>query len=266
MMGWQLLFGWAVMAIAMTGAWWWQRRYRNAAVVDVVWTLGTGGLAIALLITADGLPARRWLVGAVTAAWSLRLGIHLLPRLWHRAEDRRYQQLRERWGTWADVRFFLFFQSQAIAAPLFAVPMFIAGSSRGPLNFLDVVGLFVGVVGVAGEWLADAQLSRFRSNSDNRGRVCNVGLWRYSRHPNYFFEWLHWWSYVFLATTSSWWWVTLLAPLAMFYFLNYVTGVPPAEAQSLISRGNLYRDYQRSTSRFFPWPPSGSKLAPPPAS
>jgi steroid 5-alpha reductase family enzyme len=111
------------------------------------------------------------------------------------------------------------------------------------------------LVAVAGEAIADRQLQRFRENPANRGQVCQTGLWRYSRHPNYFCEWLHWWAYVAcsgLRPVTLW---GLLGPLAMWWFLNRVTGIPPTEAQSLKSRGEAYRRYQQTTSRFFPWPP-----------
>ena len=103
--------------------------------------------------------------------------------------------------------------------------------------------------------LADRQLVRFKRRPESRGKTCREGWWRYSRHPNYFFEWLHWWSYVALAAGSSYWWVTLLAPAAMLHFLLNVTGIPPTEAQALASRGEDYRQYQRTTSVFIPWFP-----------
>jgi steroid 5-alpha reductase family enzyme len=122
--------------------------------------------------------------------------------------------------------------------------------------------LAIGVLSIAGESLADWQLSRFRSQAANRGQVCNHGLWRYSRHPNYFFEWLHWWAYVCFAI-SNWPWgcLTLLGPLTMWYLITRVTGIPPTEAQSLKSRGEAYRRYQQTTSPFFPWFPRNQPKA-----
>ena len=255
MIVWQLAAGWLVVALAMVLAWAWQRRTRNASVVDVVWTLCTGALAVYYAFVVEGLFNRRLLVAGLFATWSLRLGLHLLPRLFHGAEDRRYQKMRQGWRAAADLRFFLFFQTQAFVAPLFASVAWIAGSSVGPLTFLDISGTVVAVVAIGGEWLADRQLARFRTENKEAKRVCDIGLWRYTRHPNYFFEWLFWCSLALLAVSSNWWWLTLGPPLAMFYFLNFVTGIPPAEEQSLASRGAAYRDYQRRTSAFFPWPP-----------
>ena len=103
--------------------------------------------------------------------------------------------------------------------------------------------------------LADRRLAHFRGRPGNRGKTCREGWWHYSRHPNYFFEWLHWWSYMALAAGAPYGWVALLAPTAMFYLLFRVTGIPPTEAQALASRGDDYREYQRTTSVFFPWFP-----------
>ena len=111
------------------------------------------------------------------------------------------------------------------------------------------------MISIAGEALADLQLKWFKQNEANQGKVCQVGFWRYSRHPNYFFEWLHWWTYVLLAATSPWVLVTLLAPLAMWYFLANVTGIPTSEARAIQSRGDKYRQYQQTTNAFFPWFP-----------
>jgi steroid 5-alpha reductase family enzyme len=116
-------------------------------------------------------------------------------------------------------------------------------------------------VGIGGESLADAQLKRFRENPANKGRVCDSGLWRWSRHPNYFFEWFGWLAYPVIAISTDyplsypWGWATLLAPLFMYWILVHVTGVPPLEQQMLRSRGERYRDYQARTSMFFPLPP-----------
>ena len=251
-----LLLGTMATSIVMCGAWLWQRWGGKAGVVDVAWTWSVGLLAIVYVTWwADGLIARRILLGVMAGLWSLRLGLHLLPRLFHAQEDERYLQMKASWGRNAQLRIFLFYQSQALAAPLFALPMLLGGNSRAELNGWDALGVAIWCVAMFGEWQSDRQLAAFRKSPENRGRVCQVGWWRYSRHPNYFFEWLHWCSYVPLAAFAPWGWLALLAPAAMFYFLNYVTGIPPAEAQSLASRGAAYREYQRTTAAFFPWPP-----------
>jgi steroid 5-alpha reductase family enzyme len=123
---------------------------------------------------------------------------------------------------------------------------------------MDAAALFIGALAVVGESIADGQLARFRADPANRGRTCREGLWRYSRHPNYFFEWIHWWAYVPLAASSAWWPATLAGPALMLFFILYVTGIPPTEERALLSRGDDYREYQRTTSAFFPWFPRRS--------
>jgi steroid 5-alpha reductase family enzyme len=250
--------GWLGVAGMMAVLWFWQRARRDATVVDVGWTLGFGLVALLGAVFGSGEPARRWLVGMVAAVWSLRLGLHLLLSriLGHPQEDGRYRALRTKWGDRAQPYFFVFFQAQALLAALFAGAPMLAMIRPGPFpSFLDLVGLAVGLIAIFGEGLADRQLSGFRTDPANRGRTCRSGLWRYSRHPNYFFEWLHWWAYVLIAAGGPWWGLTLLAPALMLYFLLRVTGIPATEAQALASRGEDYRDYQRTTSAFIPWFP-----------
>ena len=127
------------------------------------------------------------------------------------------------------------------------------------LAWHDYVGLGVWCVAVCGEGLADWQLARFRRRPDSKGRTCREGLWRYSRHPNYFFEWIHWFAYVFLALGSPYVWVALCGPVVMLLFLFKLTGIPYTEKRALASRGEDYRRYQQTTSAFFPWPPKEAK-------
>ncbi len=123
------------------------------------------------------------------------------------------------------------------------------------LRVWDLAGFAIVLASIAGESVADRQLRRFRHDPANRGRTCREGLWRYSRHPNYFFEWLHWWSYAILAIGGPLSWLAALAPLVMLVFILFVTGIPPTEARAVASRGEDYREYQRTTSAFVPWPP-----------
>jgi steroid 5-alpha reductase family enzyme len=253
----QLLAAWIAVAILMALLWFWQRSRGNAGIVDVAWSFGTGLLGASFAATADGYAPRRLLIAAMIAIWSVRLGVHLLRRVRREAEDGRYAQLRRDWGASTQRNLFLFFQVQALWAVMFAAPMLAAARNPGaPLSWLDLLGVAVWVVALGGETVADRQLARFRANPENHGQVCRVGLWYYSRHPNYFFEWLHWWAYILLAIGSPLWWVPPAGVIVMFVFLTRVTGIPPTEAQALRSRGEAYREYQRTTSAFFPWPPS----------
>lgn len=243
-------------AVVMFLAWLYQLRGGKAGIVDVAWTFSVGCLgAYFALFVANGILSRRILLAVLVQVWSWRLGCHLLRRVFSHAEDERYVRLRASWGKWREWRMLLFYQSQALASPLFALPMLVAGRSPTALNVWDGLAVAIWLSGMLGEWQADRQLSAFRAAPENRGRVCQVGWWRYSRHPNYFFEWLVWCSYVPFAIDAPAGWLALLAPAAMFYFLYFVTGIPPAEAQALASRGAAYREYQRTTSPFLPWPP-----------
>ena len=143
---------------------------------------------------------------------------------------------------------------------LFALPMLVAANNpTDHLTWLDWVGVGIWILAIGGESIADRQLARFRRDESNAGQVCRDGLWRYSRHPNYFFEWIHWWSYVALGVAWTWGWLTLFGPAVMLWFLLKVTGIPMTEERALVSRGDAYRDYQRTTNKFFPGPPKAAR-------
>jgi steroid 5-alpha reductase family enzyme len=249
-----ILIGWAGMALVMFVFYFLQRRTRNAGVVDFVWAAGVGTLAVFYAAAATGEPARRILLGGMAGAWSLRLAIYLLlNRVWGKPEDGRYQMLRRNWGEKAPMFFFAFFQIQALWAVMFSIPFLPVAYSDASVGLLDYLAILVWLVAVAGETLADRQLARFRADPASRGKTCRVGLWRYSRHPNYFFEWIHWFTYVLLGLGSPFWWVTLTGPVVMLLFLYKVTGIPYTEKRALESRGEDYRRYQETTSPFIPW-------------
>lgn len=257
MNSWLLLAGgWAAMALVMAALWGVQRARGDAGIVDVAWTCGVALLGVAFTaLSGAGEFERKTAVVLLVLVWGARLASHVLMRLF-RSPDGRYESLKENWGAGAQSKLFWFFQIQAFWAVLFAAPILLAVRNPSPFpGVLDVVGLVIGVVSIVGEATADAQLSAFRRDPANKGRVCQTGLWRYSRHPNYFFEWLHWWAYVGLAWSGPWGWLSLGGPACMLLFLFKVTGIPPTEAQSLKSRGEAYREYQRTTSVFVPWPP-----------
>ncbi len=250
-----LALGLAVTVVAMAVLWLLQRRTGNAGVVDVGWSAGVGVVGVLVAALGVGWAPRRWLVGALVAAWSLRLAIYILRRVLGEGEDARYTRLRTAWGAAFQRRLFLFFLAQAVLAVLFAVPVWVvAGDPRPGWGARELVAVVVWLVAMLGEGLADGQLAAFRANPGNRGRTCAIGLWRYSRHPNYFFEWLHWWSYVALGIGAPLGAVTLLGPALMLLFLLKVTGIPATEARALVSRAD-YAEYRRTTSAFVPWFP-----------
>jgi steroid 5-alpha reductase family enzyme len=247
----------ALMAIA----WMVQQRTGNSGWVDTIWTfsLGLVGAGGALWPIGGAAPdARQWLVAALVAIWSLRLGLHIAARSAGIPDDPRYAAFAGEWGVDSPRRMFIFLQNQGLGSIPLAFAIFVA--ARFPSDVLrsqDYFGALILLSGILGEALADAQLKKFRTNSANKGLVCDVGLWRWSRHPNYFFEWFGWLAYpvIGVSTDYPWGWATLLAPVFMYWILVHVTGIPPLEAQMLRSRGERYRDYQSRTSMFFPLPP-----------
>jgi steroid 5-alpha reductase family enzyme len=251
------LAAWAASALLMAMLWLRQYRSGNAAIVDVAWSFATGAIGVAFAL-ALGSDPRRWIIAGLAGIWGARLGLHLWRRVRSDAqEDARYRAMREAWGSKFQTRMFGFFQLQALWSVLFALPMAWAAWNDAPLGWLDGLGVAIWVVALTGEAVADRQLERFR-RAGPPGRVCDVGLWRYSRHPNYFFEWLHWFAYVALAAGGEGRWLALLGPVVMLVFLLKVTGIPLLEHRMIESRGEAYRAYQRATSAFFPLPPRRS--------
>src|SRR5439155_8702317 len=249
--------GWILAAIVMSALWVWQIRIRNAGVVDSGWELLLAGLAVLYANVGDGAWARRSAIAWMMGSWGARLGVYILwDRVFGRPEDARYQTMRQEWGERADREFFWFFQKQALAAVFFSLPaLFASLNPESMLSPIELAAAGLWIIGFAGETTADRQLLRFKKNPENRGHTCQSGLWRYSRHPNYFFEWVMWVAYALFASPSPHGWIAVACPAAMLYFLFSVTGIPPAEAQALRSRGDEYRDYQRRTSVFVPWLP-----------
>src|ERR1700730_13591974 len=249
------------LSILMTIAWATQQRTGNSGWVDTIWTFAVGltGAGSALWPVAGASPnPRQWLVAALVGLWSLRLGGDIAFAPPGVSDGPRYAAFTREWGVNSARRMFIFLQNQALGSIPLVFAIFVA--ARFPLATLraqDYLGALILVAGIAGEALADAQLKRFREQEANRGRVCDAGLWRWSRHPNYFFEWFGWLAYPVIALSFQypWGWATLLAPAFMYWILVYVTGIPPLEAQMLRSRGERYRDYQSRTSIFFPLAP-----------
>ena len=245
------------MVMVMTVLYFFARSRKNVNIVDVGWA---GGMAFAVLFLATSTEAptqRVWWVGSVALWWAFRLAYYLFKqRVLQGEEDSRYRSLRIHWGKKASWGFFGLFQAQAFLVVWCVLPIYIAMHNPSPFaQWFDGAALLIWLIAIVGETIADEQLSYFKSHPANRGKVCQKGLWRYSRHPNYFFEWLHWWTYIFFAVGSPWFGWTLLGPVSMYLFLIYITGIPHAERESLASRGDAYRHYQKTTNRFFPWRP-----------
>jgi steroid 5-alpha reductase family enzyme len=240
----------------MAVLWGVQRRKGEADIVDFGWTISLGFLgAIYSWLGTANLFVRTY-TGIFAALWAFRLGLHLWQRVNEPGEDGRYVALRQHWGTFAQRNFFVFFQAQALLAIVLSLSFFIPStqaSAAGDLQVLAALTWFIFSIG--GETLSDMQLRRWRDNPANRGKTCRAGLWKYSRHPNYFFEWLYWFSYVILAFGAPYWGLTLISPAIILFSILKVTGIPPTEERALRTRGDDYKDYQRTTSAFVPWLP-----------
>jgi steroid 5-alpha reductase family enzyme len=252
----------AGLFLVMTLAWAVQRRLGNAGWVDAFWSFGLGAAGVAYALAPPpggaGPTLRQIVVAALVAMWSLRLGLHIAERSRRLPEDARYAQFRREWGTDFQRRMFAFLMLQAATAAFLALSMLVAARNPRAFGVQDVIALAVSAAAILGEAVADAQLRRFRAVAANRGRICDIGLWRHSRHPNYFFEWLIWLAYPVFAIDVAgdyfYGWTALTGPAAMYWFLVHVSGIPPLEAHMLRSRGETYRAYQARTRPFLPLP------------
>ncbi|MEO8382230.1 MAG: DUF1295 domain-containing protein [Acidobacteriota bacterium] len=248
--------GKAVALSIMAAVWLVSVRIRNAGIVDVAWSALFAMLASIYALLAHGDPVRRFAAAGMMVFWSVRLAWHLGRRvLGHlETEDPRYASLRAKWGRGANRNMLFFFLFQGVTNVLLSVPVLLAAMNARPgLRVVEYAGIALWLVALIGESEADAQLARFRRNPANRGHVCTDGLWGYSRHPNYFFEWLIWCAFFLFALGSPWGWVAAYCPVLMLWFLYKVTGIPATEAHSLLTKGEEYRRYQRTTSAFVPW-------------
>lgn len=248
-------------SVAMMLVWAYQRAVNNGGWTDVGWTFVTGGAGVAYALwPLDGaISARQWLCAGLIALWSLRLGVHLARRISASpTEDPRYVRFRRDWAPRFQARMFTFLQVQAAAAAILALVVLPAARNPAPgLGPQDFVGAGLMLAAILGEALADAQLARWKRNPANHGGICEDGLWGWSRHPNYFFEWLVWlgWPIIAIAPGNPWGWCTLLGPAFILLLLIKFSGLPPLEAAMLRSRGDAWRDYQRRVSAFVPLPP-----------
>lgn len=252
-----LAAGAAGLVLAMTATFLLGRALRNYSLVDAAWALLFTPLVLAYSLLLDGVAARQALLCGMVALWSLRLGLHLAQRTFraHPEEDRRYAALRTSWGAAVHRKMFGFYQLQAVFSLLLSAPFLLAAAN--PASFphpLEWIALVVFVVALAGEAVADAQLRRFKQGRHGPHAVCREGLWGLSRHPNYFFEWLVWVAFALFALPAPSGWLGLIAPAAMLHLLLNVTGIPATEAAAVESKGEAYREYQRTTNAFFPWP------------
>jgi steroid 5-alpha reductase family enzyme len=253
-MGWNLL---AVAAMMITG-WLISLASRNVTIVDSLWGLGFVLIAWLTFFMSDGYVDRKMLIALLVTLWGLRLSIYLSWRNWGKGEDPRYGNWREKSGDrfWL-VSLFKVFILQALFLWVISVAVQIGQMAAKPdtLTWLDALGIFVWATGFMFESAGDWQLARFKSDPANKGRVMNRGLWAYTRHPNYFGEFLVWWGFflITLSTPNSWW--TIISPIIVTAVLLKMTGIPLTE-KGLIERRPGYSEYIKRTSAFVPWLPA----------
>ncbi|MEO8584775.1 MAG: DUF1295 domain-containing protein [Acidobacteriota bacterium] len=249
----------ALTLTMMTALWAWHFRLNDAGIVDPGWAAGIGLVSILYASLGSGWQPRRAAVAAMGLIWSVRLAVHLARRMHGKPEEGRYQALRAEWareGANVPRRFLFFFLFQGLLDVFLSLPMLLAVLNPQPhFSVWEAAGAVLWLFSLAGESLADRQLVAFKKDPASRGKTCDAGLWRYSRHPNYFFEWLVWMAWLVFALGSPWGVAAVLCPSLMLFFLLRVTGIPATEEQALRSRGEEYRRYQRTTSAFVPWFP-----------
>lgn len=244
-------------------AWAWSVKIRNFSPVDAFWALGIG-LTSCYFLWGNGSPSAPMILASILVGlWALRLSGHLARRIakHHPSEDSRYLVLRNIWQVHTNRNFFFFFQAQALCVVLLSLPFFLIAKNPSPSwNWLHTLGLLTTLLGLLGEALADRQMAQFKASQPKVDAVCEWGLWKYSRHPNYFFESIIWFGFFFMALPSPKGYLAIFAPITITYLLLKVTGIPPTEAAAIQRKGDAYRDYQLRTSAFIPLPQKKKSL------
>ncbi|TGK01780.1 DUF1295 domain-containing protein [Leptospira langatensis] len=249
---------WVVVFFLMSLLWLIGKIIHNYAIVDVGWGLCISTIAIVYFLLGDAYSVRKAIFAFMATVWGWRLSYFIFTtRVLSGHEDARYAAFRKDYGDKVDIKFFTnVFQFQGVLGVLLSLPfLFPALNPSVVTEPLEIVGLILFTLGLLGESVADFQLAEFKADPTNQGKVCDEGLWKYSRHPNYFFEWIIWISFGLVSLASPWGWIGLISPFIMYILLTKITGVPLNEVGQLRSKGRLYEEYKSKTSSFFPWFP-----------
>ena len=261
---WQLwLIGWGAAGLLLGLLYLRQRRTRNATIVDVGWALSIVLIAVVCAVLGPGDAAHRVLIAVLAGLENLRIAFVVLRRATP-DEDARYAELRRRWRERGreQLTFAIFYEAQALVAALLALPFVLAAFNRHPgLEPIEWAGAALWLTAASAELVADEQLRRFKADPANAGKTMRYGLWRASRHPNYFFQTLTWLAYGLIAVAAPWGYLGFLAYALILYLVLFITGVKPAEEQALRTRGDDFRRYQDETSAFVPWFPRSYRLS-----
>lgn len=258
-----LATGLALIAAVEAVAWRISLRLENAAVADVVWPIAIAATAWWGALVADGVAARRLVLLVLVTAWAVRLALHLAIRIARHGEDRRYAAMRERHGeAFRRVSLWTVFGFQGLLAWMVSLPLMFGMAADRPraLTAAAVLGIVVWAVGFAFETVADWQLARFRRRRDRGGDVLQTGVWRYSRHPNYFGEVCVWWGIFLVVAPTPLGFAAVVGPLLVTVLVTRVSGVPLTE-KGIGTRRPAYREYAFRTNAFFPGPPRDTPTA-----
>lgn len=233
---------------------------RDVSIVDSAWSIMFLGASIVYFLNASSMDMRSTIILGMVTLWAIRLFAHLTWRNWGEPEDKRYQAIREKYSpNFAIKSLFIIFMFQAMLAWIITMPLYASLTRTGISPMLDLLGITLWIFGLSFESIADWQLARFKSRAENNGKVMDKGLWRYSRHPNYFGECLIWWGFYLLAVSSGGWW-TIIAPLLITWLLLKFSGVVMLE-ETIVDRRPAYADYIKRTNAFIPGPVKTVKTA-----
>lgn len=260
-----LLFNAGVLFIFFTTGFTLAQLKKDNSIADIFWGLGFVVVAITstilgIMYNTSTLPA--FIISGLVVVWGIRLFLHIGIRNWNKPEDFRYQAMRKKWGTNHPKlqAFFKVFMAQGILLYIIALPIiFVHAAPKGAIDLLHTiligVGILIWVIGFIFEAVGDAQLKRFIANKSNKGKIMDKGLWRYTRHPNYFGESAMWWGIfiIMMSSTATIGWIAIISPITITYLIRFVSGVPLLEEK--YKDNEAYQAYAKKTSIFFPLPP-----------
>jgi steroid 5-alpha reductase family enzyme len=249
-----ILYAYVAMLVLVSVLWFVSLFKSNVTIVDSGWSILFLLAATLWFITADAAGTQHWVLYSLLLVWALRLSLYLVIRNWGKPEDRRYADIRSRYQPNYELKsLFIVFFFQASLAIVIALPVWAVMYSPGVMTWVSYAGAALFVTGFVIESVADWQLYRFTTSRGSKGKVLSTGLWKYTRHPNYFGEFLVWWGVFFFAVDTGAYW-TIVSPLLMSFLLLRFSGVTLLE-QTISDRRPEYSDYRKSTNAFFPWPP-----------
>jgi steroid 5-alpha reductase family enzyme len=249
----------ATLLTGMLLLWLLSLQLKDASIIDAFWGLGfiISAWAYIVLLDPQGQNLRAWVLAALVTIWGLRLSFHIGRRNFGKGEDFRYKQWRKQHGRrWWWRSFFQVFALQGALMWVIGLPLLAVHVGVPPLGWLDAVAVVAWVIGFFFEFFGDWQLVRFKANKRNKGKVLDTGLWKYTRHPNYFGDALQWWAFWLFAAAAGGWW-SVVSPIVMTWLLRYVSGVDMLD-KSLAKNKPGYAAYMRRTSPFIPLPPKES--------